>query len=84
MIGLKLRSAQRYDDFIQGIDHTPLIEILNHVKLYGIFNELLSSGESYADGNNQTVHVTVADKLKKVYDLLYYVIALFAIYGSLF
>lgn len=71
MIGLKLRSAQRYDDFIQGIDHTPLIEILNHVKLYGIFNELLSSGESYADGNNQTVHVTVADKLKKVYDAIF-------------
>ena len=48
MIGLKMRSALLYEQFISGKDSMPLIEVAKNAPS-GCFNFLLSKGESYAE-----------------------------------
>ena len=70
MIGLKTSDTKRYTEFIEGRDHTPLIEIANTLPIR-MFDELLNRNETYDTlETNQTV-VTVEDKLKSVYDALF-------------
>ena len=70
MIGLKTSDTKRYTEFIEGRDHTPLVEIANALKMR-MFDELLNRNETYdAQASNLTV-VTLEDKLKAVYDALF-------------
>lgn len=70
MIGLKTSDTKRYAEFIEGRDHTPLVEIANALKIR-IFDELLDRNETYdAQATDRTV-VTLEDKLKAVYDALF-------------
>lgn len=70
MIGLKINNAERYRDFIQGNDDTPLIEIAQNFT-FRVFDELLSNNETYSEDDLQKTFVKLEDKLKSVYDALF-------------
>lgn len=71
MVGLRVCDAQRYSDFVQGKDHQPLLEVADKVKTYHMFDELLGRKETYDAGDPQNTCVTVADKLKAVYEAIF-------------
>ena len=69
-LALKIRDLRRYSDFIQGKDHTPLLEILNALPFFH-FNELLSTNETYEQGSANKQIVKREDKIKSIYDALF-------------
>lgn len=76
IIGLKVSDAQKYTDFIEGRDYSPLIEVANAVNAH-LFEELLNQDETYNAKDSTKTVVTIEEKLKEVY------VALFdTIYGS--
>ena len=70
MIGLKISGIKRYADFVEGRDHTPLIEIADALHLR-MFEQLLNRNETYDEQAKDQTVVTVEDKLREVYDALF-------------
>ena len=70
MLGLRVTNAQRYTDFINGKDGSPLVEIAENVNIFG-FRELLNRHETYDQGDTDRVCVTLADKIKDVYNAIF-------------
>lgn len=70
MLGLKVISFEKYDQFIMGNDCTCFIDILktlNHLNL----NNLLNTGETYDAKEKELKLVKVEDKLQEVYEAVF-------------
>lgn len=72
MLGLKLSNVSEYNDFIEGKDKTPMLEVATRVDSE-IFSCLLEEDETYCkdDTGNGKLHVTVESKLGMVYEALF-------------
>ncbi|MEE0510717.1 MAG: P-loop NTPase fold protein [Peptococcaceae bacterium] len=70
MIGLKILNLEKYTDFIEGKDFSPLIEIANYFSSR-MFEGLLKIDETYDKNNTKMTVVTVEEKLKAVYEALF-------------
>ena len=70
MIGLKLVDSNKYEKFIQGKDVSPLLDFADSETILR-FQGLLEKDESFSTKNISAKHVTVADKLKIVYNALF-------------
>lgn len=70
MFGVKLTDSKRYADFIEGNDHTPLIEIANMLRIR-MFDDLLNRNETFDAQRTDLTVVTIEEKLKAVYDALF-------------
>lgn len=70
MIGLNILDIERYFEFIEGRDCSPLIEIADALgKTF--FEELLNENETYYEQDTTQTVVTLESKLKEVYDVLF-------------
>lgn len=71
MLGLKVSDMERYNDFIEGRDHTPLLEL---AKVLGMryFEELLTKDETFdEEEESKTVAVVkLKTKLQDVYEAI--------------
>lgn len=70
MLGLKVVSFEKYDQFIMGNDCTCFIDILktlNHLNL----NELLNTDETYYEREKGKKLVKLEDKLQEVYEAVF-------------
>lgn len=70
IIGLKVSNAKKYADFIEGKDYTPLVEVSNVMKVH-FFEDLLNREETYDESDTTKTVVTIAEKLKEVYNALF-------------
>lgn len=70
IIGLKLYSTKKYDDFINGKDCSPLIDV-NNVFDSSFFQNLLNYNETYNISDTSKIHVSVEEKLKRIYNALF-------------
>lgn len=72
MIALKLINPQKYSDFVEGKDPSPLIEAAEYLRI-GFFSDLLEQNESYesAPANSGTKVVTLEEKMKAMYKGLF-------------
>lgn len=70
MLGLRMTNAQRYTEFINGKDGSSLVEIAENVKFLG-FMELLNQNETYDQDDADKVCVTLADKIRDVYNAIF-------------
>lgn len=70
MIGLRLHNTQKYNLFVDGEDHLPLVEI---VAQWGnrYFHNLLNSGETFDEKEDGKTLVTLDGKLKVIYDAIF-------------
>lgn len=72
MLGLKINDMSRYTDFVQGRDHTPLIEILEDGDIgMNMCSALLNSKETYDNAIEGQNKVELRDKLQQVYNALF-------------
>lgn len=76
MIGLKIKSFKEYDDFICGKDFAPVKEIvselLSAIKLNSKrFFYLLEKNETYSENAEGKEIVSVEDKMRQVYELVF-------------
>lgn len=72
MIGLKMHDSTRYKAFVEGLDASPLIEIMGKGEFgSGIRSLLLKHNESYEDDETGKVKVKLSDKLQAVYEALF-------------
>ncbi|MCC8129768.1 MAG: hypothetical protein LIO51_07525 [Clostridiales bacterium] len=71
MLGLKIADSQRYAEFINGKDCSPLIEVMSICNL-GIrfYENLLSPKESFEKEQGKDT-VTLAQKMKELYDSVF-------------
>lgn len=70
MIGLKVSNTKKYADFIEGRDYTPLNKVSDIVQVE-FFKDLLNRKETYDELDTTHTVVTVAEKLKEVYNALF-------------
>ena len=70
MLGLKIYNSNLYDDFIEGRDCSSVLNVLNNLDTY-FFDELLEDNETYNTEDTDKIIVTISDKLKAVYDILF-------------
>lgn len=71
MIGLKVLDTDRYNNFIQGKDYTPMIEI-SYCLREKFFSDLLNKDETFDSSDSSGLKiVTLEDKLKEVYEALF-------------
>jgi len=75
MLGLKVSDSDRYNAFIHGEDSSPLIEVMGSDGLgLGICSLLFKKNETYNDSpQSGEVKVSLANKLKEVYEALFVV-----------
>ena len=73
IIGLRMYNTSLYNDFIEGKNCTPLIEIVGDGEdVIGICNLLLDKLESYEDtGGNQCTVISLKERLKTAYEALF-------------
>lgn len=72
MLGLKMYSSNLYNNFIEGKDFSPLIEILGKNDCStSICRNLLEINESFEESSNNEVTVKLNDKLIMVYKALF-------------
>jgi len=76
MIGLKIKNFKEYDDFISGKDFSPVKEIVNSLlsakKLNSNrFFDLLEENETYSEDAEGKKIVSVEDKMRQVYELVF-------------
>lgn len=70
MIGLKIHDSKKYKDFINGKDHTPLVEVSNCLKIH-FFENLLRSNETYDEKEKDKTLTSIEEKLKDVYEAIF-------------
>lgn len=70
MIGLKIQNTQRYSNFIDGKDSSPLLEVSKEVN-FTIFNLLLGRNETFDKEDTSKSFVTLGDKLDAVYKAIF-------------
>ena len=69
VLGLRVVNMQRYSDFIEGRDFSPMLEVAERINSYG-FRELLGRTETFDDDESRT-HVTIEEKMKDVYNAVF-------------
>lgn len=69
VLGLRVVNMQRYSDFIEGRDFSPMLEIAERLNSYG-FRELLGRTETFDDDKSR-IHVTIEEKMQDVYDAVF-------------
>ena len=70
MIGLKISDSTRYEEFINGKDYMPLVEVSDNLR-ERFFEELLGNNEVYEKPKAEQVVVTIESKLKQVYEAIF-------------
>lgn len=73
-LGLKISDLRRYEEFVQGKNYMPLVEIANEINIH-LFDYMLLETETYSTEEVRKTVVTVENKLREVYD------AIFTAYG---
>ena len=68
ILGLNLHNIDLYNDFVEGRDSSPLIDVISADECD--CESLLNDGESYEELPNKT-QVKLSDKLEEVYDALF-------------
>ena len=76
MIGLKIKSFKEYDDFICGKDFAPVKEIVSELLSAKKFNSniffyLLEEIETYCEDAEGKKIVSVEDKMRQIYELVF-------------
>lgn len=69
-LGLKVHDAKKYNDFVEGVDGTPLTEFSSCIDA-AFFEDLLDMNETYLDSQEGKVKVTINQKLLEVYDAIF-------------
>lgn len=70
MIGLCIYDRNKYEQFIVGKDHSPLIELLSDEKSY-LFKSLLEDNETFNEQETDKILTKVEDKLILLYKALF-------------
>ena len=70
MIGLKIFDSDKYNAFISGKDHTPLIEVSNCLEEH-FFEILLNRTETFIETDKDKTLTTIEVKLSEVYKTLF-------------
>lgn len=73
MIALKSMSLEKYEDFISGIDGSPLIEVSDCLSI-GFFSYLLENSETFSKNDrvlSTAKSVCLKDKLEMLYEALF-------------
>ena len=70
VVGLKVSDSQKYTDFIEGRDYSPLIEVSSSLS-NAFFGDLLNMNETYSNASAARTLVTIEDKLKEVYEAIF-------------
>lgn len=70
VVGLKVSDSQKYTDFIEGRDYSPLIEVSSSLS-NAFFGDLLNMNETYSNAAATRTLVTIEDKLKEVYEAIF-------------
>lgn len=68
ILGLNLHNIDLYNDFIEGRDSSPLIDVISTDECD--YELLLNDGETYEEIHNKT-QVKLTDKLEEIYDALF-------------
>lgn len=73
IIGLKIADSDKYLNFIEGKDYSPLNEIFNEGNdtFKHFYSQLLSKDETYGGATNELKQVKLSDKLKEVYNAIF-------------
>ena len=70
MMGLKICDIQKYYDFIQGRDSSPLIDVVRRLQHHH-FDDLLSSRETFNVNEEGKTFITIDEKMKEIYNALF-------------
>lgn len=70
LIGLQIANITKYDNFINGKDVSPLIELFDSENTKYILNELLDPNESFTEVDGKTT-VTYEEVIKKLYNAIF-------------
>lgn len=70
MIGLRLHDNQQYNEFIEGKNYLPLVEIAEQNKILR-FHELLADNETYDERDTTREYVTLDGKIEIVYKAIF-------------
>lgn len=70
MIGLKVSNMQKYTDFIEGRDYTPLLDVKDVFSL-NFFSRLLAHNEAFDQRDAQKSIVKLESKLQDVYTAIW-------------
>lgn len=71
MIGLKVCDISKYNDFIQGKDCSPLIDVVRRLQNH-YFDDLLSSRETFNENEEGKTFITIDEKMKEIYNALFH------------
>ncbi len=69
IVGLSISNREIYENFINGKDSSPLIEILSKYEVYR-FRQLLSKGESFEE-SAELKKVSISEKLTSLYNAVF-------------
>ena len=70
MIGIKIHDLDVYEDFIQGKNYKPLLEVFNNIE-DGFFNDLLNSSETFETPDEKQTQVSLEEKIKELYNVIF-------------
>lgn len=72
MLGLRMYDIKLYDEFINGKNSAPMIDILTDKDIdFNAFRNLLFQGEAYTKDNGQATVVRLEDKLQSAYEAVF-------------
>lgn len=70
MLGLKISDVERYKDFIEGRDYTPLLELTKILSMK-YFDELLARDETFDEEEGSKTVIKLETKLQDVYEAIF-------------
>ena len=72
IIGLKIADSNKYRNFVEGKDYSPLLEIFDKSDTFTyLYSQLLSKGETYGEATTKLTHVKLSEKLKELYNAIF-------------
>ncbi len=70
MIGLKIHNIDVYEDFVNGKNYKPLLEVFENIE-DGFFNELLNKNETFEAPSEEQTQVSLESKVKELYNVIF-------------
>ena len=70
MIGLKIHNIDVYEDFVNGKNYKPLLEVFENIE-DGFFNELLNKNETFEAPSEEQTQVSLESKIKELYNVIF-------------
>ena len=70
MIGLKIHNIDVYEDFVNGKNYKPLLEVFENIE-YGFFDELLNKNETFEAPSEAQTQVSLEDKIEELYNAIF-------------